>query len=299
MLESRQKSQELPILEEQKILLELIEEIDSRRMGVHWALGLDDLSMFLAVSREDLLRWQYRVGNGQMFSVGDLEYTEENVADLLALLLEMGYKQASAYFFLNGYYIDDDHSIDWLEFFQSVVLSRFLSDEIDQQLLEDAVKASRYFDDAVRFYGHSRFETDELIEFAVGLFIKRNNLPDHDLSWHLYRANIKSRLQLAYLRWEHLYDAMYDRLLDIAIQRGLVDAANVLKKPGAVLLLEPEVRKALQMLEFPAGMIPDAIALKQQYRKMLKKHHPDLNPEGQDLTRDLIQAYSLLHAQIV
>ena len=63
------------------------------------------------------------------------------------------------------------------------------------------------------------------------------------------------------------------------------------KLPAGVSL---EVRNALKILDFSENHLPDEKSLKMRYRELVKKFHPDINPDGLVITSKINTAYELV-----
>ena len=280
------------------LIQELRDEIESCVVGDQWEIPLDFVLNLLETSREDFYRYVYaqrEIGNWtehmpEAFGPGNTE-------DLVAFLEHQGLDQAGASFHEAGFYFTEDHLLAWLEFFHSVTLSRMQSHTVDAELLETAMAGCRFFSDAVEFYGHCKFDTNECIGFAVELFLKQRNIERHHLSRAALHDFLRRQIHQRNLIWEDLYRSMFNQLRENAIRQGFAAAEDIgetFGPGGDAILADPQLTGALRVLEMPANRLPDRESLKKSYRTLLKRFHPDVNPQGQEKTRELIAAYSLI-----
>ncbi|MCR9142446.1 MAG: hypothetical protein NXI24_09360 [bacterium] len=282
------------------LIQELLDEIESCLVGDRWELSLDFVLNLVEISREEFYRYVYaerELGNWTEHMPESFE--AENTGDLIAFLEHAGLTRAGECFHAAGFYFTDDHLLSWLEFFHSVTLSRMQSHPIDAELLETAMAGCQRFADAVEFYGHCKFDERECIEFAVRLFIEQRDIADHHKSRATLFDFLKSQFHQRNLIWEDLYRSMFGLLRDNAVRLELDGAQDIDENEFAAnsagrTLLDPELSGALKILEMPVDRLPDREPLKKSYRALLKRFHPDVNPQGQEITRDLIAAYSLV-----
>lgn len=266
---------------------ELLDEIESVTEGAHWRLATGQVFAIVDVCLEDFVRFLYERREGE---VPDDFFHEGNVGQLVDFLLDSGYAEAAADFQRAGVFFARSMLIDWLEFFQSVTISRLLSREVDREQLETAVAGCREFTDAAEFYCRALFDPEELKSFAVAAFLTRHQVPNHELSRsHLLRF-LEAQIRLRVLRWEDLEQALYDSLYQRARDWGLVR-----EEPEQTrIVLSPAVLDALRELEFRGPATPNRRDLRKKYRLLLRQYHPDVNAGGLERTRRLIEAYGVV-----
>ncbi|MEQ9366055.1 MAG: hypothetical protein RIF32_17560 [Leptospirales bacterium] len=285
--------------ENQSVLIqELLDEIESCLVAERWEVPLDFVLDLVEVSREEFYRYVYaRREPGNWTEHMPESFDADNTEDLIAFLEHTGLTEAEEAFYAAGFYFTEDHLLGWLEFFQSVTLSRMQSHPIDGELLETAMAGCQRFADAVEFYGHCKFDEQESIRFAVRLFIENQGIANHHFSQTTLYNFLKGQFHQRNLIWEDLYRSMFGLLRDNALRLGLAAPEEIDEFAETLVdiaLLDPGLASALKALEMSTDRLPDREALKKSYRALLKRFHPDVNPQGQEKTRDLIAAYSLV-----
>ena len=268
-------------------LSELIQEIESVTEGAHWRLATGQVFAILDARIEDYVRFLYERREGE---VPDETFHEGNAGQLVDFLSAQGYPQAPVHFQKAGLFFLPAFLLDWLEFFQSVTISRLLSRDVDRDLLETAVAGCREFADAAEFYCRALFEPEELKGFAVRAYLERHGVPDTDLSRGQLLSFLEAQFRLRVLRWEDLEEAVYDALYERARRWGLISGARQTRLDS----LSPRVLDALRELEFRGPSLPEPAQLRKRYRLLLRRHHPDVNANGLERTRTLIEAYALV-----
>ena len=275
---------------EQAILQELLEEIESLRVGAEWEIDQAFVLDLLNLSREEHARQLYREGaivSDQL----DVPFNQENAAGLVELLERNGVKGAEDGFARAGLFLSEGRLLHWLEFFQSVTLSQLHSHGVDRELLETAISGCRRFEDAAAFYCHCRFDRQAMVDFAMRLFLERNRISDHHLSRSFLLNFLNHQFRPGWLSWDGLFATIEGLLRERAVTWKLADPAPADHGSEAI---PPAVREALQVFELPPNRLPSSGELKSRYRRLLKQYHPDINPEGAARTRSVIAAYSTL-----
>lgn len=269
---------------------EILEEIRSVTEGFHWHIHLEFALGLLEMSREEFYQRMYR----QKKKISEVKegFGPDNVQDLIWLFEEKGLRDAGMEFYRAGYYLNQDQLIDWLDFFLSVTMSKMQSTPVDREILETAVHGSRNFHDAVEFYGSSVFEIEELIQSAVSIYIKRSGIEDSPMSRHILGSYIQDQMRKRVIRWEDLCLALAEDLKNKAQKWGILERIAAMRQKFSALS-EEEVR-ALKSLGFLDKRMPDLEELKTRYRDLLKKYHPDINPDGLEITRQLNLSYHFL-----
>ncbi|MCB1306904.1 MAG: J domain-containing protein [Leptospiraceae bacterium] len=280
---------------ERRTLDELLDELESVRVGPNWNLPVDYVLSLTETSREDYFRtlYQMEMDDNARPDFAD-EFNPENTETLVRFLRGCGYTSAESRLHRAGYFFTTDQLLHWLEFFQSVTLSRMQNHPIDREQLEIALAGCRHFEDGAQFYCECVFERDEFIHFAADLYLQRYQIARHHLSLEILEGFLLERIRLGWLRWEDLCRIYSEHLRARAREWGLPGVDEEEAESWLHGAITPEVARALRTLELPAHRMPEPAKLKKQYRALLKKYHPDVNPEGAERTRQLIVAFSII-----
>lgn len=267
---------------------ELLDEIESVTEGLQWSLLANQAFAIVDASAEEYARFLYARRLGELPSES---FDGSNVEQLIDFLEQRGASGAGRLFAAYGIYFGPGLLLDWLEFFQSVTVSRLLSREVDRELLETAIAGAQRFESAADFYCRALFDPEELKNFACRAFLSRYNLPDHEHSRGLLLGYLQVQVNLRVLVWEDLEAALHDALYERAVAWGFL-------RPEQQARLTAEITEAiagaLVELEFARHTLPSREALRKRYRALLRRFHPDLNPEGLEKTRRLIEAYTTI-----
>ncbi len=272
-------------------LEELLSEIESITVGDNWEMSLDDVLVYSQIPREDVMRAVYSQRRLKMSLMEWESFGPGNCGDLVFILGACGWPDASSLFRSRGYYLSEDDRAELVELFLSVTTSRLKSRPVNREELETALAGSRDFSGAVDFYCRTIFDPEELVEFAVRLYLERKGIEISAMSLSTSAREIQSQFHRRSLRWEDLFASITEELRARAIQWKLdVDNADPLEDIPA------DARQALAVMGFPQKRLPAEREIKARYRKLIKEAHPDVNPHGLERTRSLNASYSVLMA---
>ncbi len=272
---------------------ELLDEIRSRTIGSEWRLDLETLLSLLSLSREDYYRSLYteRLARAELFDIRD-HYDQECTGELLRLLERTGYQEAESLFFHAGYHFPEEKLLEWHEFFLSVTWSRLQSHEVERDSLENALLGCSSPSDGLEFYARLHFPAEELMEFAIPLFCRREGVEEHTVSFTFLADFIRRELKCNLLGEEELYHPLAELLRRKGREWDLLD-----EEPPAYIL-SPRMEEDLAELGFDRKKPPALADCKVRYRELLKRYHPDINPEGGEKTRRLNAAYGRLMSDL-
>ncbi|MCE9600353.1 MAG: DnaJ domain-containing protein [Spirochaetia bacterium] len=266
---------------------EILEEIESMREGDRWEITLESVLAILGVTYEDYCKAQYHKRKKTGMNLQG--FSEENAGRLVEMLAGFGYDSAGA-FQRAGYFFSADFLQEWQEFFISVTSSRLLGHEVDRSELENALSACRKPGDGLEFYCETKFNLEELVQFASSLFLRKHGIESHSVSAGVLNSYILQMYNQRILKREDLFSTLNAILIEKAIEWRILRAADVRNK----IVLPPDLARALETLEMLTDEMPQNDELKRQYRTLLKRYHPDVNPTGLEKTREINTAYTFV-----
>ncbi len=276
---------------------ELLEEIESLTIGKEWRLDTEYLLDFLSVTREQYAKFVYSRRRQVMDSLEVRDYyTQDSVNELISILEAFDRSDAAAEFFSAGYYLPSDKEIFLQELFISVSLSRMQSQNPDRELLETILSGCSDYRDAFDAYLQSEFPVSDLIRYVSDIFLIRSGMEDHYLSRHILQQTLLGLIQNKIIRLKNIYQSAWRFLTDYCLKEGLLNPEEVIDSEYQTkhYILPDDIRNALRELELSETEIPSEEDVKKNFRRLLKKHHPDRNPAGTEKTRTLNASYAVL-----
>lgn len=261
------------------LLDDLLEEIEQSMTGDDWSVSLNAVLLCLKKAPESFFRYYYRSGHN-MTDLPEV-FHSENASILLEYLAHLGYDAAVPAFRRRGWYLTEDDYLMWEEFFLSVSLSMLASHEIDEEELEIALSGCRNTSDGLHFYCERRCSIESLLTRTLSIYARDKGLSEGAI--RLLRLHTRHLFHRRLFREETIYCELYERLRETAKRCGWI-SADVVAAPASL-------REELLLFGFKD--LPGEETLKERYRTLLKKYHPDINrtSEAVVMTQRLIDAY--------
>ena len=267
-----------------RILKKFIGEIKSLTVGLQWKVSSEEVLNHFGIKREEYYRYLYSIKESD-----PEEFSEVNTAFLVDLLDACGISDVKKIFSENGYYFSEDMLIDYQELFQSVFMNRLQNHKVDRDLLEISLSGCTEFYDGVSFYLDSVVSVEDITDFAIRLYLDRFSSEYNSVSRGILQRYTKKLLKTGILNLNDLTSGLRFRLSEKAVLWNFIDVGEI---PDSSL--PEQIRKALILLEFSGKGLPDEKALKKRYHELVKKYHPDINPDGLEKTRSINAAYTVI-----
>lgn len=161
--------------------------------------------------------------------------------------------------------------------------------EPDTELLLLLSSSTLAFDDAFDSYFASVFEMDNIIKKSIAFFLDENNInPDYGIDEFLFKflkdAIVKHRISF-YRLTERFRDTYYYELFGKSRQESFKTETG---EP-----IDSELYSLLQFFSLKPNCSKDE--LKDRYKELLKKYHPDINKGGLEKTKLIIHNYKRLN----
>ena len=271
-----------------KVLYDFLEEIKSMTAGKNWQIPFTMPLEYFQIPPEDFYRYLYSIQETECET-----FHQGNIETLMNLLKVCGVKEIEEIFFKGGYYFSEDYIIAFQELFHSVSLTKMQNHAIDRELLETSLSACRNPADGFSFYCDSVFDMNLLVDFAIEIFFEKYSLDDNEIGKSILKEHIASQFRLGIMVREDILSGLKENLKNKAVLWSFLSADDC-RSRYTDEKISYEMQAALRTLEFSGNSMPDESSLKERYRDLVKKFHPDINPEGLEKTRKINSAYSLV-----
>ncbi|MBN1648664.1 MAG: J domain-containing protein [Spirochaetales bacterium] len=272
----------------------IISEIDRNlEIDGRWSLDVQLLARFVRHNIRDLYSDLYRIHetDGQELIIEC--FTESSVHELLLLLEHYGYESAEQEFAAAGLFLDHSLQTEVYASFVSVagriIESHTIRYEQYIHILEQACDQHT----AAEKYIIENFDRKKIIRKAAEEFVESNTftLP--------HSAVI---LAVRYLELLFVRHVVYWGQFFFRIQEQLNDFFYTVLHPELNPATEDStipsiVKKAMELFGIRERRF-DKSALRKKYRSLVKRYHPDINRNGEEMTRTLIAAYAVLCSYI-
>ncbi|PJZ50946.1 DnaJ domain-containing protein [Leptospira saintgironsiae] len=286
-------------------LEDVIFELQSGTNDCEWFISSEKLIEILEIRREDYFKLLYTLrGEREYSSKGSQGFTQDN-ADLLILLLEKVLKiEGLAYEFAKGgVHFDDTYLDEFRAFLKEIVLSKLERHDLDKELLLLLISSTKKFEDAFDSYFDDKFDVQRLVDNGITEFLERKGFSgDHGADvflrnyfFQILNTKLFPIRQITSEYRDRAYYEIFGRFREEEKEKTKKKKSNFRKKFSSKSFYEDEDAETREHREF-LGLSEDysKAELKNKYKEMIKKYHPDVNKNGLEMTQKIIASYNYL-----
>ncbi len=255
-----------------------------------WSVTQDELSD--RYDPVDLYRAVYATGHVSVDRFGP-----ENAGDLLALLEELTGRDYGPEFREAGLFLSHDDRLDLTERFVRVVRRAVVLHVPEPETFRAMLREFRRFDRARFVYLSTFFDADRLVGQCADEYLELREAAALRFTVESY---LRRLLQRHIVDLEDLAPALLEILRTVArhegmLPRGRADAEfeRENRRPGAQRPHRAASRaEALRVLGFASE--PTRTEIRDRYRSLMRRYHPDVNPNGLERAKLINNAYAVL-----
>jgi hypothetical protein len=291
----RSPARSLPSFSPSPDALEAVVGLIASRAGAsgRWSVQSTEVRDSLGLTQLDYYRALYAAATAER-SVLDLaditgEFSSEAPEILLAVLEVFCGARAEPRLARAGIFFPHSNRVDILEAFVGTLAEAVAAHALDPEAFGAMLRSFRRFDAARRAYIAEHFPLKSIIEAAAASYCDAR---DFDIP-ALARVNVSSLIVFFFRRHvleeTALFAGVSAGLYRIAVEQGHARPAQQLAAGEPVDPFE-EARRALGVTRLPLSRT----VLRDRYRSLMKRYHPDVNPRGLEKAQEINAAYSLL-----
>lgn len=263
-----------------------------------WTIRIDELSDLTGVPQTELFSAAYRLGDKVTFSDAVDGFTDETAGELLTLLEEFYNADVEAALTDYGVFIPHDRRLDLMANFLALIQHQASNHTIDQDTFLAMLLHFKSFEESFRTYVEEFFEIETAMGQAAEYYRSSYELPVaamHAALNYLRLLFVRKVLQI-----RGLFVSLRNQLAELARAHGFMGRRReryyTYEEPGPD---EPAVTggRAVQEALATMQLRKDELSrerLKQQYKHLMKRYHPDINPRGLEMSKRITSSYSLL-----
>lgn len=273
--------------EKNEYVQEIIEEIQENIYQFEWFISSERIIEILCIRKEDYYRVLYKLKDAS-FNPTTLKGFSRSEGKYLCLLLEkiLGFENLENEFFKAGILFTEQRETEIIQTFKDILNSTLENHRLDKELLLLLASSTKNFEDAFESYLEDKLDWEILIERGVNVFIHLNKVdPDYGLEEFLKKF-LKEKLDNKKINLRKITNEFKERYYFDLFGENL-------NKPKR----KEHSKEVLELLAF-FGLKAESNKkdLKNRYLQMLKKYHPDVNKNGLEKTKIIIQNYNKLKA---
>lgn len=220
-------------------------------------------------------------------------YGPDNAGELLVLLDALTNHDYRNEFRDAGLFLTHEDRIDLIERFVRLVRRAVVIHVPEPETFRAMLREFRRYDRAEFVYLRTYFDPDELVRRCTRDYLDVRDAP-------ALRATVSSYLRLLLQR--HIVDvaelapALMEILRTVARHEGLLRGADEDEKRSRERLVAspPDERRVALATLGIRSRNPSRSEIRDHYRTLMRRFHPDLNPEGLERAKEINNAYGLL-----
>lgn len=269
---------------------------------------MDELSSLTGIPATDLYSAAYRLGDKVNFSDAVDGFSNETVGELLTLLEEFHETDIEATFTDYGVFLPHERRLELMANFMAVVQHEARLHEIDQDSFVAMLLHFKSFESSFQTYIEEFFDLEAAIDKTAQFYRRTCKLPQ--AAFHTARNYLNLLFVRKILQIRSLFVSLRNDLAELAWAAGFVGSKRERfytygdtrgeqfgeDASRGTAAAEDAVRQALKTMQLRREDLSPS-RLKQQYKRLMKRYHPDVNPEGLEMSKRITSSYSvLLHA---
>lgn len=264
---------------------EIISEIQENIYQFEWFLSSERLIEILSLKKEDYYRILYKLKSSD-FNPTSLRGFSQSEGKYLCLFLEnlLGLENLEFEFFKAGILFLEHREIEVIKTFKDILNSTLENHRLDRELLLLLASSTKSFEDAFESYLDDKFDWDVLVERVVNVFLNLYNADPYYGLDEFLKKFLKDKLQNKKINLKRITNEYKERYYFDLFGENL--------KQNRATRYSKEIIELLAFFGLRAEA--DKKELKNRYLQMLKKYHPDLNKNGLEKTKIIIQNYNRL-----
>ncbi len=237
-------------------------------------------------------------------------FSNDNPEDLISLLESIYGNNVESTFYKVGVFIPHKNRIEINDMLINQINFILANHQINKEDFEAMLYETDTFIEARDIYYEEEFNISKIIHDVCDNYMNGKEY----VLWNLAKQNIiyymKSLFDRNIFVKESLFYMLESRLRDFAILKNMLKGENNQNNYGSYRYKcydnyntkqekKPKIskrEKAKQIFQIKGEF--SAITLKKRYRELMKKYHPDINPNGLEKSQQINLAYTILLSEI-
>jgi hypothetical protein len=227
------------------------------------------------------------------------QFSHETVGELVTLLESVFGPEAEDQMARAGLFVPHDVSNELVARFWTVAAERVRRHRVDEPTFLAMLETFGTYDEARGVYLGEYFGRDEIIRETARMFVREYPFEEPATAAATCRRHLTMLFQRHVLSLRAALLPVTDRLTRIALDHGYLrrrEQVHYYSSAGEPSRQDP-VADGLRLLGL-SGARPDRGTLKRRYKELMKRYHPDVNPDGLETCKRINNAYSYLLARI-
>ena len=272
--------------------------------GGAWSLASDEIREILGIEPRDFYRKIYSADmSGHPLiglSAADEMFSQDNIWEFVALVELFCGSETERRLQEAGVFFTHPEQLEIMGTFVIAASQAVRQHSVDREQFSAMLAAFGGFDRARRCYLDEHFDLESLIEVAVARYCDGRTFGVPELARRNVRWLLRYFFQKHVLEPRDLFAGVSAALFEQAVREGYEEAPKAGgpgtgpgRASGDGAVQPSALEQARGVMELDGRPVTLAV-LKSQYKRLMKRYHPDLNPAGLRRCQEINAAYSLL-----
>lgn len=275
----------------ERLLNDVIFEIQNHCQSLSWFLTYERLSDLLEIQKEDCIRriYQFRSKHPQLsLSGGFHEIDGDYLVDFLAIQLELD--EVASRFLQGGIFFSERPLFELRESFKNLVQNTIESHRLDKELILLLAAATVDFDDAIDSYLADKFEVEFFVQRSINQFLDSRKINPEFGAEAFLKDYLNALLPTKILNFRDITREFRERTYYELFGR----TRSSKKKKPKIKSIDSEMEQLLIFFNLDENAKIEDV--KKRFKVLMKQYHPDINKNGEEMTKKVILKYNRLIA---
>lgn len=265
-------------------IIQLVNLFDTNmNQSENWKIEIDEILKILEMKIQDYYQKMYKFDNSQFVTSFDT-IKVENFGHFLHFLDQCYYKKTIFLFHQQGIYLNMDDHIQLTEFFMDSINRLILKHQIDYETFQMMFKHLKTFNRAWECYQNEFFSLEDIKNTITSEYYDQN--PKSKIKPYCLLPFLNQLISRKIINPRFFLEEINEKLF---LYLNPQQEKNQQQKNYQQDQAQNHQQSALTILEL--NKMPDLMQLKSQYKGLMKKYHPDINPNGLEKSKKINQAY--------
>lgn len=268
----------------------------------HFVLRAEELMAAMGMAAEDYYRVGYELRSTLHF--GDLisGFSDETVGDLVTFLENHYGTAAETALESIGVFLRHETRAELRERFLHSFVAALSAHRLDEEVFRAMLRAEGNYRSAKQLYLGEFFPNESFVNATAAAFISEFALPQRAI--YVAERFLRLLLQRHAVDPEEILQPVVRRLHYVAVTGGYArygtERAHRRRSGSGAETGDSEPNELLEAMRV-LGIGPEEISkerVRERYRVLIRKFHPDVNPAGLEMSKRLNSSYAILMATL-
>ena len=268
-----------------KLIEVILKKLDAQG---NWQISRNDILDLLGLEIQDVYK-RIVSSTDPMVDFKFSSYSQNDVGSLISLLECFGYNEAPQTFWRAGLWIPYPIQVELQEILIDEIAADRTKHKIDYDAFLSIFDHVSSFPRSIDVYLEEFFSREEISHRAILRLLEIHSVKAVDTTELLLQKLIHELFRREIVPYRTLFSDIFIKLKAFLIYKGRIESP-----PKQTAPIDKVQINARQLFGFSQNQQILLKELKKRYKNLMKQYHPDVNPQGLELAKDINRAYSVL-----